>query len=56
MDAKGLTDQPSQGRVQAVFEGGGPTVRFADKISKICQQIMKDLPTEFFHFIEYFIY
>ena len=44
-----------QRRVQAIF-GGGPTEKFADKISKICRQIMKDLPTEFFHFIEYFNY
>ena len=36
-----------QGRVQAIFEGG-PTVKFADKIAKICRQIIKDLPTEFF--------
>ena len=35
-----------QGRVQAIFEGG-PTVKFADKIAKICRQIMKDIPTEF---------
>ena len=28
--------------------GGGGTVKFADKIAKICRQIMKDLPREFF--------
>ena len=38
--------QETQGRVQAIFEGG-PTVKFADKISEICRQILKYIPTEF---------